>query len=62
MSREKLICPKCGSDKIEPVLPHIESIYECKQCGYRGPMVIGDEELAAKIRSRRTEAFEGESI
>jgi DNA-directed RNA polymerase subunit M len=47
-------CPKCGSDKIywASGLPQLWSIWECKECGYRGALVIEDSELATKIRER----------
>jgi len=45
-------CPKCGSTKIywASGLPQLWSIWECKECGYRGALVIEDSEFAAKIR------------
>ncbi len=60
MSEKMLICPRCGSNKVEVVLPHIGSTYECKECGYRGPMIMGDEELAEKLKAERRERKEEE--
>ena len=60
MKKSILICPRCGSDKIEVVLPHIGSTYECKECGYRGPMIMGDKELAEKLKVGKREQEEGE--
>lgn len=34
-----LECPKCKSTSIK-FLPWLGMIYECKDCGYRGPVVI----------------------
>lgn len=45
-------CPKCGGSEIfwASGLPQLWSIWQCRECGYRGPLVIEDGELAAKIR------------
>ncbi len=43
-------CPKCGSKKIDWVLPQTWSKYECKDCGYIGAFVIEDLEASEKIR------------
>jgi DNA-directed RNA polymerase subunit M len=45
-------CPTCGSTKIfwASGLPQIWSIWECKECGYRGPLVLEDGKLEAKLR------------
>jgi len=45
-------CPKCGSSDIfwASGLPQLWSIWECKECGYRGALVIEDSKLATKIR------------
>jgi len=47
-------CPKCGSAEVcwASGLPQLWSIWECKECGYRGALVIEDSELATKIRER----------
>jgi DNA-directed RNA polymerase subunit M len=47
-------CPKCGSHNIQWAsgLPQLWSIWECKDCGYRGALVVEDGELAKKIRKR----------
>ncbi len=57
-------CPKCGSPKIywASGLPQLWSIWECKECGYRGALVIEDGESAAKIRERYLKALEGEKV
>jgi len=45
-------CPKCGSKDIfwASGLPQLWSIWECKECGYRGALVVEDSKLAMKIR------------
>ena len=45
-------CPKCGSTNIfwASGLPQLWSIWECRDCGYRGAFIIEDSKLAQKIR------------
>jgi ribosomal protein L37AE/L43A len=43
-------CPSCGSENIDWILPHIWSMWQCKECGYRGPVVIEDSTLAKHVR------------
>jgi len=45
-------CPKCGSTNLfwASGLPQLWSIWECRDCGYRGALTIEDSKLAAKIR------------
>ena len=45
-------CPKCGSTEIfwASGLPQLWSIWECRNCGYRGALVIEDSKLAAKLK------------
>ena len=52
MTVKMKFCPKCGSSKIQWAsgLPQLWSIWECKECGYRGAFVIEDGALATKIR------------
>ncbi|MBC7218802.1 MAG: hypothetical protein H5T49_01505 [Hadesarchaea archaeon] len=47
-------CPRCGSIRLKWAsgLPQLWSIYDCLECGYRGPLVIENGELAKKIRKR----------
>jgi len=53
-------CPKCGSTRMywASGLPQLWSIWECKECGYRGALVIEDSESAAKIRERYLKSVE----
>jgi len=45
-------CPKCGSTNIfwASGLPQLWSLWECKQCSYKGALVLEDGKLAAKLR------------
>jgi len=43
-------CPRCGSPRIEWVLPQTWSKWECKDCGYIGPLIIENGEIAEEIR------------
>lgn len=43
-------CPRCGSPEIEWVLPQDWSKWECKSCGYIGPLIVEDGEIAKEIR------------
>jgi len=47
-------CPKCGATNVfwASGLPQLWSIWECKNCGYRGAFVIEDGELAQKLREK----------
>jgi DNA-directed RNA polymerase subunit M len=45
-------CPTCGSTNIfwASGLPQLWSLWECKECGYKGPLVLEDGKLGAKLR------------
>ena len=43
-------CPICGSKNIDWVLPQTWSKWECKDCGYIGPLIIEDGKIADEIR------------
>ena len=45
-------CPRCGSTNIfwASGLPQLWSLWECKECHYRGPLVLEDGKLGAKLR------------
>ena len=47
-------CPKCGAVDVfwASGLPQLWSIWECRNCGYRGAFVIEDGELAEKLREK----------
>ena len=40
----KKVCPNCGCLGIEWLLPSLWSIWECRNCGYRGTIVIDIED------------------
>jgi DNA-directed RNA polymerase subunit M/transcription elongation factor TFIIS len=44
-------CPKCGSENLN-YEPWLGEIYECRNCGYRGVLVIEDDdpEIADAIK------------
>ncbi len=44
-------CPKCGSKNLN-YLPWLGEIYECRDCGYRGPLVVEDGEIAEALKKR----------
>jgi len=52
LGKKLKFCPKCGSSDIfwASGLPQLWSIWECKECGYRGALIIEDSKLATKIR------------
>jgi predicted RNA-binding Zn-ribbon protein involved in translation (DUF1610 family) len=44
-------CPKCGSTDVfwASGLPQLWSIWECRNCGYRGALILKDGKLAEKL-------------
>ncbi|HDN68447.1 hypothetical protein B6V00_04015 [ANME-1 cluster archaeon ex4572_4] len=42
-------CPKCGSNNLN-YLPWLGEIYECRDCGYRGALVVEDGEMAEALK------------
>jgi predicted RNA-binding Zn-ribbon protein involved in translation (DUF1610 family) len=50
--RSVTFCPKCGSTNVfwASGLPQLWSVWECRNCGYRGAFILKDHELAAKLR------------
>ncbi|MFZ0965183.1 MAG: hypothetical protein WAN82_00955 [Candidatus Bathyarchaeia archaeon] len=47
-------CPKCGAANVfwASGLPQLWSIWECRNCGYRGALIIEDGELAEKLKEK----------
>jgi predicted RNA-binding Zn-ribbon protein involved in translation (DUF1610 family) len=45
-------CPKCGSPEVfwASGLPQLWSTWECRNCGYRGALIIENIEIAMKLR------------
>ncbi len=50
--RKVRFCPKCGSTDLfwASGLPQLWSVWECRECGYRGVITIEDSKLAEKLR------------
>jgi len=52
--KQKIVrfCPKCGSTDIfwAHGLPQLWSLWQCRECGYRGAFIVEDSKLAKKIR------------
>ena len=46
-------CPTCGSTDIfwASGLPQLWSLWECKNCGYKGALILEDGKLQAKLRA-----------
>jgi DNA-directed RNA polymerase subunit M len=38
-------CPRCGSKDLNQK-PWLGELYECRECGYQGALVVEDGELA----------------
>ncbi len=51
-----IFCPKCGSPDIfwASGLAQLWSIWQCRDCGYRGAFIIEDGKLAERIRADHT--------
>lgn len=49
-------CPKCGSTNIfwASGLPQLWSLWQCRNCGYRGAFIVEDSKLAKKLREEYT--------
>jgi predicted RNA-binding Zn-ribbon protein involved in translation (DUF1610 family) len=45
-------CPTCGSTNMfwASGLPQLWSLWECRECGYKGALVLEDGKLAEKLR------------
>jgi len=45
-------CPKCGSTDVFWLqgMPQFWSLWECKNCGYRGAFILEDGNLAEKLQ------------
>jgi predicted nucleic-acid-binding Zn-ribbon protein len=45
-------CPKCGSTNVfyASGLPQLWSLWDCRNCGYRGALILEDSKLAVKLR------------
>ena len=43
-------CPNCGSVNVKWVFPQLWSMWECKDCFWRGPFIIEDGKMAEEVR------------
>ncbi len=50
-NKKRTFCPRCGSEDVywASGLPQLWSLWECRNCGYRGPLIIENGKLASKI-------------
>lgn len=53
-------CPICGSSDVfwASGLPQLWSIWECRNCGYRGALILEDGKLAEKLSKDYEKAIE----
>lgn len=54
------ICPRCGSDNIDWIIPQNWSLWVCKTCNYIGPVIEGNEKIAKEIREDYIKKLKGE--
>ena len=47
---KKTICPRCGSDNIDWIIPQVWSKWVCNDCSYTGPAIEADERLQKEIQ------------
>ena len=62
--KERVIfCPGCGSKNIfwASGLPQLWSLWECRECGYRGAFIVEDSKLAEKIREEYLKKHKNEA-
>ena len=45
-------CPRCGSTDVfwAQGMPQFWSLWQCRNCGYHGAMILEDGNLAAKLQ------------
>jgi DNA-directed RNA polymerase subunit M len=45
-------CPKCGSNDVfwAQGMPQFWSMWDCRNCGYRGPVILEDGNLAEQLQ------------
>jgi DNA-directed RNA polymerase subunit M len=56
-------CPRCGSTDVfwAQGMPQFWSLWQCKNCGYRGPLILEDGNMAAKLQEEWTKRNSGKS-
>jgi ribosomal protein L37AE/L43A len=57
--RGVLFCPKCGSTDVfwASGLPQLWSVWDCRNCRYRGALILRDSKLAKKLREVYAKRF-----
>jgi len=58
----KEICPNCGSENIDYMVPGQNSLWFCKTCGFLGPILEGNEEFSQEMRKKFIEKKKKEGI
>ncbi len=45
-------CPRCGSTDVfwAQGMPQLWSLWQCRYCGYRGPLILENGNMAIKLR------------
>jgi len=62
-ARSVKVCPRCRSKNIFIWMgAQVGVIYECKKCGYRGPLVVEEYELPPIPENRGAPSFRGNSV
>ena len=46
------ICPRCGSENIEWIIPQNWSMWSCNNCEYTGPIIEVDNTVKKEIEER----------
>lgn len=44
------ICPRCGSENIEWIIPQNWSMWSCNDCDYTGPIIEADDVTEKEIQ------------
>ena len=52
------MCPRCGSNNVDWIIPQNWSQGICRDCDYTGPIIEGNDELAEEIREAYLESLE----
>jgi DNA-directed RNA polymerase subunit M len=52
--RKLKFCPKCGSTDVfwAQGMPQFWSLWQCRNCGYRGALILEDGNLAKKLQEK----------
>ncbi|MCW4017246.1 MAG: hypothetical protein NWF00_00955 [Candidatus Bathyarchaeota archaeon] len=47
-------CPKCGSTNVywAQGMPQFWSLWQCHNCGYRGPVILEDGKMATVLQEK----------